>query len=222
MASFEQVLTSWNRHLHGVSRSKDRTYFTDYGLWYDRDVVFYRYLPVIRAVPMPSGEFVYLVRCGVNDSSWNWAKILREGLKEQRVIHFTNCIGVFSTKRGDRVDGQLLLERMRHMIMHQLEDRLDRVHEEDFEGEGRIMLAGRESHALLTFQRLIDNAYMAWDGLRIAFDLHWGPMPDYAPIYRDKFRTALDAYMDPKAVEKRERATARRVAKKAFGLDEAA
>lgn len=79
---------------------------------------------------------------------------------------------------------------------------------------------GGISYQVKNWEGKLEKFYREWRKYGDAMLLDWGDLPD---LYRNKFNNIVEAkqraWNDPYAVERRERARARKAAKKALGVE---
>ena len=127
---------------------------------------------------------------------------------------FVEDIGVFSKYLGDMVDGQAAHDRQRYMMLSRIQTYVDVV----IPG-----MSDEQCHNVRTLpgiEKDLNGMYEKYRDYSILFFLDWPSLPrSYIERAVSQVIAKAERWSDPKAITKRERAAAKRMANKALGLD---
>ena len=120
-------------------------------------------------------------------------------------------IGVMSRHEGDELTIADLHDRMRYLFFAELREIID---EEIGNSNGKELAVTQKDIRLR-----VDRMYTRYHNYKVTFGLDWAELPKmYQTEAAEKIEAKLLRYRNPKSVEARERAHARKVAKQAFGI----
>lgn len=196
----------WN--LDGVGQEQGR--YQDYS--YKDFRFFNQHYPIARIVTVPnSGRKVRLVRAG-SGNSWMGGKIvIRGGAFE---TYYVPDIGIFSPYEGDWLKEEDMHRRQGYIMLQQVRSFAE-LHLSQTNGKKL-----QEGYNQSSLQGALDKLYVRFDKYSELFNLGWEPLPDmYRSELREQIERMVKAYNDPKSVLRRERSSARKLAKKTLGLD---
>jgi hypothetical protein len=173
--------------------------------------------PVARLVKDPDGNVVCLTKSGAKAK--NPPKEAGWTVPPRLVLTITvTDVGAFSKFEADVLDDDKLHERMKWLCHLEAQTLIDTALE-----MSTTTLAAKPKYrssaggVLLDRELKLQQVYAAYTK---AFRLKW---PAWPPHYRSDLSTAIqkrrEEYNDPAAVEKRERAAAKKAARKAFDID---
>jgi hypothetical protein len=202
----------WNLQRMG----KDRSVFS--GVWYRGDTLFSGYLPAARILFNKDGKSIALnagLGIGVGNGTGTWVGNKQVKGQDFDMTMCTPCIGVFTRFEQDCMPAETLHRRLHFLWGQQFKEYLTQYKEDkpsNFSDRPDIYT-----------NKVIDNLKRVEDDRRVYskfFSLGWEKIDvnDWRGEVYDWYRTAADIYNMPQNVNKRERAAARRTAKKAFGI----
>jgi hypothetical protein len=128
-------------------------------------------------------------------------------------------IGVRSRFEGDEIGEIELHERNKYLFIAELaaykDETIRHISGAELANEGSNVLSPLARNILAH----VGKMYTRWHNYSLTFALGWDELPEF---YRDEIvleiERKIERYHDPKSVAMRERANARRIAKKAFDL----
>jgi hypothetical protein len=172
---------------------------------------FNQHYPIARIVTTAAGEKVRLVKAG-SGNSWMGGKLTFFGNAFH--TYYVPDIGVFSPYEGDYLPEPDMHRRQGYIMLQQVrcfaEDKLDTMN-------GKKL---QERNVASNLQGALQRLYERFDKYSQLFNLGWDPLPI---MYQSELAGEIDRmiriYNNPKMVQKRERAAARKLAKKTLGLD---
>jgi hypothetical protein len=211
-ASLNQQFIIWNVIGQGASKLIA-------GNWrFDEDVLYYQNVPYKRHLKDAKGEHLILSKLNANtfhvQAMPNPQKLTtgKGKLLGQYALWTLPELGVFSRYHGDMSQPKQLHERMRFLFVEELRAFID-----DYIRPRSVVEMERDTSQLLG---IADKMYDRYFNYRMLFKTDWPPLPK---MYREQIVSEIESrakrYNDPKAVAQRERGHARKIAKKALGLD---
>ena len=182
------------------------------GTWsFRRHVLFYQRRPYKRFVKDSRNLPLMLRRIGSTEDTLN----TRPSQSSNNGIDYLSwsvpTIGVWSHYEGDELTIAEMHERQKYLFFAEIrcfiDDELKPMAGKDLEKKRNDLM------------RKVDAMYARYHNYSVTFALKWADMPK---MYREEIVAAINAkltrFHDPKQVEARERAHARKVAKQAFGI----
>jgi hypothetical protein len=198
-----KILTRWLKYV-ARGEGSERT-FADERYSYIGNVLYSNKWPVARLVKMPSGNYCCLTRTGAKPS------VLKDSKKPNLVKWlYVPCVGAYTRFPADMISDEELHERIKWLCHQEAQDCVERA----LRIPPNLLLTGGEDARLRQNLRSTIARYKAYSEI---FDLNWKEFPD---TYHNEFEGVIAsrdrAYSNPKEVEKRERAKARKDAKQAL------
>jgi hypothetical protein len=198
----------WWRAFNMRGEGKESGKLAEYS--YHKEVIFFNSNPWRRIIrePRQASGWIELVQ---SPDSVECGR-----LKDSKTIYISvPSIGVLSRWPDDMFEIEDLHKRMKYLLLMELKDHCENV---------LVGVSGRTlsdpSNYKNPREKVIQRAnkmYGRWETYRNHFHLDWPVLPDrYVDGLRDEIKRKIDAYMDPKSVEKRERQRARKNAVKAL------
>lgn len=209
--SMSQIIKRWVLHvLH--DKGKDRSDALDRYAY--RGVLLYSNdWPVARLVHAKGRRWVCLTRTGAAAPTSSGVV----GVPYVGNLVHVPCVGAFSQYEGDMLPDDKLHDRLSWLWHAEAQGIIEKA--QTWPMVKLLSTGWRQGNK--TLQRDMSNVYGRYHAYRDAFDLDW---PDFPGRYENALGNALalrsNEYNAPKAVEKRERAAARKEAKQALGMDE--
>lgn len=213
--SQEETRFRWAR-FNMLGQGKNRSAYGT--LWYRGDTLFSAWMPAARVLRNHEGRVAALYNgmasVGRGLETWN-GRVKVDGRSWDFSAN-TPCVGVFSRYEGDCMPAETLHRRCNFLWNAQFKEALVSYQEE----KPSDFASNPDFHVEKVVKNLqnIENARLRYS---VFFALGWDPIDteDYRSDIAEFYHTHADVYNMPKNVEKRERAAARRTAKKAFGVE---
>ena len=190
----------WNRDGTGDSTAKESN-----GEWYRGDAYFNNDSVWRRFVKDGAGKPLI-----ISKSLWSYTS---GGHCDMVPLMYVPCVGIFSRFPDDRLPIEAMHERNKFLIL----SRIIHVVYEEVPTKNAKFWADND-YSTQNFKEDVKGVMDAWTIYSSRFRLKdWGALPPiYEMSYKEAIETKVRSYMDPKEVNKRERAVARRIAKQAF------
>jgi hypothetical protein len=201
MATTKQIYERWlDYNLYGMGKSTGR----QGSHTYNQEVYYYGDRPVQRVFKRPGKRPVVVCINGM------FPKSLRNEFEEI----YVEDLAVFSQYPGDMLEGAAAHDRQRYMMLCRIQNLVD------IEVPGYTDEVCDNIRTLPGFEKKIGGFYDLYRRYSDLFGLHW---PELPRSYRERgvhqIISKAENWSDPKAIQKRERAAAKRLANKALGLD---
>lgn len=204
--SQKEVMQRW---LIYNARGKGKQAFNGGRYSYHGQILYSHYWPVARLIRGASKDYyVCLTKSGVHPE-----QIGGTGPQLGQIINVT-CIGAFSKFPADVISESEQHERFKWLSHLEAQDLIEKAQETP---AGQLVI--KSEHQGEVGKRMAVRVAMVttvYHNYRKAFGLDWPDFPLYERTIMDIIHTKREEYDDPKAVEKRLRAAARREGKKAF------
>lgn len=209
--SQEEIRQRWAKY-NLLGEGKDRSAYGP--VWYRGDTMFNLKRPGARIIKNHKGKFVALSNGEIHPGMGTGPD--KKSGQLFHASHYVACIGVFSQYEGDSMGVPQLHERLNFLFNREFAQELADYREArpaDF-AENPDFWIRKVMEALSR----INNRRLEYSS---SFGLNWTSyQPDkWRPQVTEFFITGAQLYNMPSAVAKRERAAARRTAKKAFGVE---
>ena len=213
MTGQKEILQRWLLY-NARGKGKEMSPLNSGGRYsYHGQILYSHEWPVARLIKGAGQDYVCLTRSGIKPEN------LADKKHPRLAMTITvACIGAYSRFHADVISVEDQHERIKWLSHLEAQDLIERA--SSMQASQLILKEGYSSTGgkkLLNRMATVEQVYTTYKN---AFGLKWPDFPDYGVNLLAAIEAKRKEYNDPKNVEKRKRAAARREGKKAFAIDE--